>query len=259
MQAEHINGSYRHPVTLPLLYDRLASWWPLLSPPAEYSEEAAVYRELLTEAGAGPGATLLELGSGGGNNASHLKSTYRMTLADLSPAMLEVSGALNPECEHVRGDMRTLRLGRTFDAVFVHDAIDYMTSEDDLEAALRTVASHLAPGGAFVIAADHVAETFSESTEHGGVDGGGRALRYLMWTHDPDPDDTTCLVDFAYLLREGADVAVEHDRHVNGLFPRETWARLVAGAGLEGRGTTHVFSDGSTCELFTGVKGDTEL
>jgi SAM-dependent methyltransferase len=245
-------------VTVPLLYDRLAPWWPLLSPPEEYAEEAALYRDLLAEAGALPGRTLLELGSGGGNNASHLKASYRMTLADLSPAMLEVSSALNPECEHVQGDMRSLRLGRTFDAVFVHDAIDYMTTEDDLAAALRTIASHLEPGGAFLVAADHVAETFSESTEHGGADGDGRGLRYLMWTHGPEPAGTTYLVDFAYLLREGADVRVEHDRHVNGLFPRETWARLLAEAGLEGRSLTHTFSDGSTCELFTGSKDRTE-
>ncbi len=36
----------------------------------------------------------------------------------------DTSRELNPDCEHVLGDMRTLRLGRTFDAVFVHDAVD---------------------------------------------------------------------------------------------------------------------------------------
>ena len=30
------------------------------------------------------------------------------------------------------GDMRTLRLERTFDVVFIHDAISYLTTEDDL-------------------------------------------------------------------------------------------------------------------------------
>ena len=42
---------------------------------------------------------------------------------------------------------RTLRLGRTFDAVFAHDAIAYMTSEDDLEAVLRTAYVHIEPPG----------------------------------------------------------------------------------------------------------------
>jgi hypothetical protein len=31
----------------------------------------------------------------------------------------------------VEGDMRTTRLGRQFDAVFVHDAVCYMTTEAD--------------------------------------------------------------------------------------------------------------------------------
>jgi hypothetical protein len=40
-----------------------------------------------------------------------------MTLVDLSEEMLVVSRQLNPECQHHQGDMRTVRLGRTFDAV----------------------------------------------------------------------------------------------------------------------------------------------
>ena len=40
--------------------------------------------------------TLLELGSGGGNNASFLKMRFDMTLVDLSPGMLEVSRAALP-------------------------------------------------------------------------------------------------------------------------------------------------------------------
>jgi hypothetical protein len=46
-----------------------------------------------------------------------------MTLVEPSVGMLAVSRALNPDLEHVQGDMRTVRLGRHFDAVFVHDAI----------------------------------------------------------------------------------------------------------------------------------------
>ena len=111
------------------MYDDLAGWWPLLSPPEEYAEEAALYHSLLQETGTEPLRTMLELGSGGGNNASHLKRHYELTLTDISPGMLEVSRRLNHECQHEAGDMRSIRLGRTFDAVFVHDAIAYMTTE----------------------------------------------------------------------------------------------------------------------------------
>ena len=50
--------------------------------------------------------------------------------------MLDLSRTINPECEHVQGDMRTLRLGRVFDAIFVEDAVMYLTSVADLRAML---------------------------------------------------------------------------------------------------------------------------
>jgi SAM-dependent methyltransferase len=218
------------------LYRELAEWWPLLSPPADYADEAAHVRDLLDATSDEPIRTLLELGSGGGNNASHLKAHYALTLVDLSSDMLRVSAALNPECEHVAGDMRSVRLGRLFDAVFVHDAVVYMTSEADLAAALATAAAHCRPGGAAVFAPDYVTETFTPGTESGGTDGEGRALRYLEWVYDLDPEDGTYEADYAVLLRDvdGATRAV-HDHHVEGLFPRATWLRLLAASGFEAR------------------------
>jgi len=218
------------------LYGDLSSWWPLLSAPEDYGEEAAFYADILGEHSVRRPRNVLELGCGGGNNASHMKSRFALTLVDLSVEMLAISRTLNPECEHVRGDMRTLRLGRQFDAVFVHDAIMYMTTEKDLLAALRTAAEHLRPGGAALFAPDHVRESFEPATRSGGHDGAGRAARYLEWTWDPDPADTTYVSDFVYLLRdERGDLRSIYDRHTLGLFPRETWLRLVGQAGLTAR------------------------
>src|SRR5919109_722694 len=73
----------------PELYRELASWWPLLSAPEDYAEEAAFYERAIIEACVRTPETLLELGSGGGNNASHMKRRFRMTLTDLSPDMLQ--------------------------------------------------------------------------------------------------------------------------------------------------------------------------
>ena len=217
----------------PRLYADLAAWWPVLSTPADYAEEARVYRHALEACTARPLAEVLELGSGGGNNASHLKQWYRLTLVDRAPGMLAVSRALNPECEHVEGDMRNVRLGGDFDAVFVHDAVSYLTTEEDLRAAMATAHAHLRSGGVAVFCPDHVKETFRPSTTHGGHDRGERSLRYLEWSHDPDPDDTTYLTSFAYLLKEGdGPVRCEQDEHVMGLFPRDTWLRLMADVGF---------------------------
>ncbi|MGB2694906.1 MAG: class I SAM-dependent methyltransferase [Dehalococcoidia bacterium] len=221
----------------PKLYRELASWFHLLTAPKDYKAEAAFYRRLLVEACDRRPKTVLELGSGGGNNASHLKKHFELTLVDLSPEMLALSRTLNPECEHIVGDMRSVSLGHTFDAVFVHDAVSYITSENGLRRAIETAFVHCRPGGAALFSPDHLRETFRESTGHGGHDGeDGRGLRYVAWTWDPDPDDDTYLVDFAYLLRgRTGRVRTIYDRHVNGAFRRRTWLRLLRDAGFEAK------------------------
>jgi SAM-dependent methyltransferase len=222
------------------LYDELAEWWPLFSAPADYAEEAAFFARVLTDACKPAPRTVLELGSGGGNNGLYLKSKFEMTLVDLSPQMLTVSCKLNPECEHREGDIRTVNLGRTFDAVFIHDAIAYMTTTADLAAAIGTAYRHCRAGGVVLFVPDCVRETFVEETKHGGHDGDdGRSLRYLMWTVDPDPADTTYRTDFAIMLRDQTgDARVVHDSHIEGVFPRAEWMRLLRETGFEPRTLT---------------------
>lgn len=239
------------------LYTELASWWPLMSAPEDYAEEAAFYQKALAGACDAPPRTVLELGSGGGNNASHLKKRFEMVLVEPSAGMLAVSLRLNPECEHVQGDMRTVRLGRQFDCVFVHDAVVYMTTEPDLRQAIETAFIHCRPGGAALFAPDHVRENFRPSTDHGGHDGDRESLRYLEWSWDPDPTDTTYVVDYAYLLRAtDGSVRVEHDRHVEGLFSRAVWLRLLSGIGFEPRMVPfdHSELDPGTYEVFVAKK-----
>lgn len=217
------------------LYGEFASWWHILSAPEDYAEEAAFFRKVLNEGCESPPKTVLELGSGGGNNASHMKAWFEMTLVDVAPGMLRASREINPELEHVEGDMRSVRLGRLFDAVFVHDAVGYMRTRGDLRRAVRTAALHCRPGGAALFCPDSVVENFRPATRHGGHDGpDGRAIRYLEWTWDPDPDDDAYRVDFAYLLREAdGTVRAERDLHICGLFPRAFWLEVLGGEGLE--------------------------
>jgi SAM-dependent methyltransferase len=238
----------------PRLYGELADWWPLFSPPSDYAEEAEFVRSALMAAGAKPSGTLLELGSGGGNNASYLKKHFQLTLVDISAPMLTISRELNPECDHIQGDMRTLRLGRAFDAVFVHDAIMYMTTARDLRQALETVFAHCRPRGAALIMPDFVRETFvNGSYHHGARDSGSRSLRKMEWTFDADPSDTVYTVDFACMLREGdGPVRVEHDCHTFGLFSRDDWKRLLAETGFT---DVRIVSDPYGREIFTAKAG----
>jgi SAM-dependent methyltransferase len=218
---------------LPRLYRDLAAWWPLLSPREDYADEAAWILEALTRALGRRPATMLELGSGGGCTASHLAPHTKLTLVDLSPAMLAVSRRLMPKVEHIEGDMRTVRLGRVFEAVLMHDAIMYMTDERDLVAALATARAHLA-GGVAIALPDCVAETFVPGLETGGSDAAdGRGARFLEWSQAPVAGASAHDVDYAIMLRN-ADGTVEtvHDRHRCGLFSRDAWRKAFVKAGF---------------------------
>jgi SAM-dependent methyltransferase len=239
------------------LYRELADWYPLLTPVGDYAEEAASCRRLFGDYCQQSPRTLLDLGSGGGHNVAHLKATLTCTLVDLAPAMLRRSRSLNPECEHVQGDMRSVRLGRVFDCVLVHDAVSYMASRADLASAIATAFAHTAPGGVALFQPDFVAETFEPGTEKGGSDAGARGLRYLEWRWAPESSHETYVTDMAYLLRdERGAVDVIHERHVMGLFSRAVWRELIAAAGF--RALTVPFEHSSYSntghEVFLGLR-----
>ncbi len=137
--------------------------------PLRVRRGGALYAEIILSAARRPAREVLELCSGGGNNASHMKRHFAMSLVEPAGGMRRLRLALNPECEHLSGHMRTVRLGREFDAVFVHDAVMYMTTGDHLRAALATVAEHLAPGGVALVAPDATAKTFSEGRPSRGA------------------------------------------------------------------------------------------
>ncbi|WP_165989521.1 class I SAM-dependent methyltransferase [Streptomyces sp. YIM 98790] len=239
------------------LYGDLAPWWPLISPAEVYRDDAETVARLFGLAER-PVREVLELGSGGGHTACHLRDRYRLTLVDLSEEMLAVSRELNPGVEHLRGDMRDLRLGREFDAVFVHDAIDYMTTPDDLAAAFRTAYAHCRPGGAAVFFPDHVAETYRPATDCGGSDApDGSGARYLEWSLPAEPGATTVRTEYTFTLRSAdGQVRTAHETHVFGLFPVAEWHRLLAGAGFRVSTATEtvVGEDRPPRTLFTGVR-----
>ncbi len=212
------------------LYTELAEFWPKMSSPEEFKQEAALFARVLARSSKPAPRTLLELGSGGGVVATHLKARFKMTLVDMSPQMLAVSRALNPECEHLEGDIRTLRLGRTFDAVFIHDSICHMLTEQDLRAAMKTGFEHCRPGGAALFVPDELRESFVPGADHGGKDN----VRYVQWTSDPDRSDTTIQVDFGILIRdEQGGVRAVHEQQTHGLFARSVWLRLLRSVGFK--------------------------
>ena len=246
-------------MSVPRLYEDLAPLWPLLSPPEDYIAEAQDVRRILERHLQGSSShteqrpALLELGAGGGHTIHHLRDDFDCTAVDIAEPMLENCRALNPDVETVIGDMRTVRLDRTFDAVLIHDAVDYMTSEDDVRAALETAAAHLRPGGIALVAPTYTRENFEhQQTETDQREADGRTLTYLCYVHDPDPQDSTFELVLIYLIDNGqGNLRIEHDRHTCGLFDNAAWTRLLDDAAFN---VTPDEADASPWTLFVGIK-----
>ncbi|MFK7788561.1 MAG: methyltransferase domain-containing protein [Phycisphaeraceae bacterium] len=224
----------------PRLYTDLAHLWPHLSPPEHYVEETETLRELIDDALGQPAQgqrwSILEIGAGGGHSTTHLKAHYDCTATDLSPQMLAHCNVLNPDVPTVQGDMREMRLDKTFDAVLLCDAIDYMTTREDAVAALRTIAAHLRPGGIAIFAPTYTRETFTDgdAADDSAVLPDDESVTYFTYVHDPDSADTSFEMILLYLIRDATTRQVEviEDRHTCGLFSIQDWQDMANEAGL---------------------------
>jgi SAM-dependent methyltransferase len=200
----------------------------------EYLEECEYFAGLLRECATREVLTLLDVGCGGGKSAFHLKKHFELTGVDISEAMLVNARRLNPDCEFLIGDMRTLDLGREFDAVDLNDSIGYMMTEDDLLSAFRTAHRHLRPAGAMVVMAEVTKETFRQNkTTVFMSEAEDLEITVIENNYDPDPDDTTYETTFVYLLRESGKLRIEHDHHIVGIFSIDVWRKLLKDAGFE--------------------------
>ena len=214
------------------LYHDLAWTWPIVSPPGRYTREAHAIRRLIR--GRAPGArTLLHLGCGGGHLDKTLKRAFEITGVDLSPAMLALARRLNPDVAYRVGDMRSIRLRRTFDAVVIADSIAYMLTNRELLAAFGTAFVHLVPGGVFLTYVERTPATFRQDATTRAIARRGDVEVVLIENqHDPDPADTTYESTFVYLIRRRGRLRIVTDRHRLGLFPLPVWRGLLRRAGF---------------------------
>lgn len=242
------------------LYDDLAHLWPLISPPEHYEAEAAALIALIdrhNKSKSGRRLGVLELGVGGGHTLVYLADHYDCTAVDISEPMLVNCRRLVPQAATYLGDMRSVRLGRTFDAVFIHDAIDYMLSEADVRQALQTAAAHLEHGGLCVIAPTYTRENFVDgdvASDCNSTD--NEQLTYFSYVHDPNPTDDIFEMILIYLIRDmrTREVQVIEDRHTCGLFSNAQWLEWMTEAGFKVRHEANDTGEEELWTLFIGVK-----
>ncbi len=213
-------------------YNELAWIEPIVAPVEEYAKETEHYCTVIREHSKIEPKTLLHLGSGAGINDFTFKKHFEVTGVDISKGMLEVAGKLNPEVTYSFGDMRTVTLGKLFDAVVIPDSINYMTTVEDMQKVIIAAYKHLKPGGVFLFIT-HIKEEFMENNFVYTGSKGDLEVTVFENNYYPDPDGTTYEATIVYLVRRGGKLEIHTDRHVIGLFSLEIWLELIKRSGFE--------------------------
>ncbi len=124
---------------LPGMYVEAAPWWPLLSPPEEYADEAEHLRSVLSRTGLDV-RTVLDLGSGNGLTSVFLAKEYgfRLIAADLwsdpteNKRFFDKMGMTEERIMPIKADATALPFAHeTFDAVVSIDSYNYFGRDDN--------------------------------------------------------------------------------------------------------------------------------
>jgi len=215
------------------LYGDLAWTWPIVSPPEDYVPEGGFFAGQIREHSGFEVKTLLHLGCGGGHNDFTLKRHFDVTGVDISETMLGLARKLNPDVNYLEGDMRSVRLDRVFDSVAILDAVNYMLTGDDLLRAFETAFCHLRPGGVLLTTVEQTPEGFRQNlTRQWTNRSGDTEITFIENSYDPDPEDSTYESTFVFLIRKSGKLDIEIDRHLGGIFPMETWHRILRAVGF---------------------------
>lgn len=220
--------------TLP--FDAYGRYYDLLYRDKDYAAEVDYIASLLERAGiAGP--ELLEFGSGTGKHARLLAERgYRVTGIERSAEM--VSQALPfPGVSYQQGDIRTVRLGRTFDAVLsLFHVVSYQTTNADVQAVFARAAEHLAAGGLFVFDVWYSPAVYAQrpAVRVKRLSGDGVEITRLA---EPElyPNDNRVDVHYTIFARDTATgaVLVLTETHPMRHFSLPELDLLAAGAGFE--------------------------
>jgi SAM-dependent methyltransferase len=148
-------------MTASQMTDQLETSSLLYREPALYAEmtddgaapTSAAILALADRFGPADARSALDIGCGTGAVLERLAHRYTTAVGvDLLPGMVEIAKERRADLDVRTGDMRTVRLGSSFDVVTcVGNALSYLTASHDLAAAFRTFAEHCVPGGLLVL------------------------------------------------------------------------------------------------------------
>lgn len=204
-------------------YNQLAWTETLLGGPESYEEEAMTYIQAVERYISIPSPTVLHLGCGAGGHDFYFKKHFSVTGVDLSEGMLEIAKKTNPEITYINGDMRNVKLDEKFDIVMIPDSIMYMSTLEDLSAALRNAAAHMKPRGILLVVV-HTKEEFRNNNF--AYIGENENTHITVLENNHIVTDSTYESTMVYLIRRDGELSIEHEVHTLGLFSFDQWMNL---------------------------------
>jgi SAM-dependent methyltransferase len=183
------------------------------------------------------GRQLLDVGCGTGKSfLPMLRRGYEVVACDISPAMVEVAGAVaGGEADVLVADVRELPVLGRFDLVTaLDDALNYLLSDDELEQAFSGIARNLRPGGVLVFDLNTLGtyRGFFSSDAAEDVDGA-----FICWRGEGDPDaEPGCLSTSTvevFSSDDGECWRRTRSHHVQRHHPPQLVEGLLERAGME--------------------------
>ena len=215
-----------------MIYDENAALYDLQY--AAYRDDVPFYTRLAFD----QGGSVLELGAGTGRlTEALLAAGHEVVAVDASSAMLERAAdrlAGRTGVELVLADMRSVRLGRTFDLVIApFNTLMHAYTLEDQDRTLGTVVQHLAPGGlfAFDVYQPHLGALGVVRREPEWGDLGEGVDLFLVQEHDPEAQVVT---SHYFLDQRGPDGTLRRTTSelTQRYFHRYELERALAIAGL---------------------------
>jgi len=181
----------------------------------------------------------LELGCGSGHLAQILvKKGYQITGCDLYEEMLQIARKRLPGVDFSQQDIRRLRLDKKFDAIIAMGRMfTYMTSNEDVEQSIHSIAACLNPDGIFLFdnfSAPHFIKNFKANEEKiHEVDLGHRKIKRISRNTWNLKHGVTFNWHAKYQIEEQAKSREIEDESVLRAFFPEELEYFLKRAGLE--------------------------
>lgn len=232
MSTQGDSSPGRPDLTARATYDAYASTYDAFNHAYQYESWTGKLLAAAEKAGLA-GDRLLDVGCGTGLSfIALLDRGWKVTACDLSPRMLEIARErAGDRAQTLVADMRSLPELGEFDLVWtVNDAANYMLSDEELRAALSSMARQLAADGVLLFDLNtlRVYKTFFSETQVREVNG-----KRFVWRGQMDPEAVApgSISEARFEVEGEASDHVHRQRH----FPEQDVLAAIGDAGLRPR------------------------